>query len=103
MATNQNEEFIQYVLCLVKDYSTNICKTRKDVTHIVSNQIDSIARSVTVEGMKLGLPVYAPQYFNTERSKAVLMLWFLTVTHIVSNQTDSIARAVTVEGMKLGL
>ena len=25
-------------------------------------------------------PVKAPQYFNTDRSKAVLLLWFLTVT-----------------------
>ena len=25
-------------------------------------------------------PVLAPQYFNTDRSKAVLLLWFLTVT-----------------------
>ena len=25
-------------------------------------------------------PVYAPQYFNIDRSKAVLLLWFLTVT-----------------------
>ena len=24
-------------------------------------------------------PVYASQYFNTDRSKAVLLLWFLTV------------------------
>ena len=26
------------------------------------------------------IPVEAPQYFNTDRSKAVLLLWFLTVT-----------------------
>ena len=38
-------------------YRTRRVLTRKDVTHIVSNQIDSISRAVTVEGMKLGLPV----------------------------------------------
>ena len=29
---------------------------------------------------KTGLRPPAPQYFNTDRSKAVLLLWFLTVT-----------------------
>ena len=58
--------------------------TRKDVTHIVSNETDSISRSVAVEGRKLWLPLQDPQYFNTDRSKAVpfcdsLLLLFLAV------------------------
>ena len=36
--------------------------TRKDVTHIVPNQIDSISRAVTVEGMKLGTGLSPPVF-----------------------------------------
>ena len=42
--------------------------TRKDVIHIVSNQIDSLPRAVTVKGMNWGY---------TDRSKAVVPVLFL--------------------------
>ena len=46
--TKYDKAFLSY-------YSPKAELTRKDVTHIVSNQIDSISRAVTVEGMKLGI------------------------------------------------
>ena len=42
--------------------------------------LDPILIYISLRGWDPVKPVYAPQYFYTDRSKAVLLLWFLTVT-----------------------
>ena len=47
-----------------------LCESRK------LTKITSVARGMRLGACKTGL---IPQYFYTDRSKAVLLLWFLTV------------------------
>ena len=81
------------VLKIVKVYddklSAYISKSRDNAIWIIDcglyasmgKNITALPRNNSRLGTrKTGLSTPPPQYFNTDRSKAVLLLWFLTVT-----------------------